>query len=121
MSGEDHVFVLNRSRVEVDKKGQEWFTLKIPFPAEMLSWLDIIILLLFHYRGMRSGTLPHVLCVGLGTACEVAKHEMEVDSAYMYMGSGQFAHCFPDLASSILPLFATWQVSSKQTVWHPCK
>jgi len=30
------------------------------------------------FRGMRSGTVPHVLCVGLGTACEVAKQEMEV-------------------------------------------
>ena len=29
-------------------------------------------------RGMRSGTLPHVLAVGLGAACELAKNEMEV-------------------------------------------
>lgn len=29
-------------------------------------------------RGMRSGTLPAFLCVGLGAACEVAKHEMKV-------------------------------------------
>jgi len=34
-------------------------------------------------RGMRSGTLPHVLCVGLGTACEVAKNEMEYDHQHI--------------------------------------
>jgi len=27
---------------------------------------------------MRSGTVPHVLAVGLGAACEVAQEEMEV-------------------------------------------
>lgn len=30
-------------------------------------------------RGMRSGTVPHVLAVGLGAACEVAQEEMEYD------------------------------------------
>lgn len=30
-------------------------------------------------RGMRSGTVPHVLAVGLGAACEVAKDELEYD------------------------------------------
>ena len=29
-------------------------------------------------RGMRSGTVPHVLAVGLGAACEVALEELEV-------------------------------------------
>lgn len=28
---------------------------------------------------MRSGTVPHVLAVGLGAACEVAKEELEVN------------------------------------------
>lgn len=28
---------------------------------------------------MRSGTVPHVLAVGLGAACEVAQEEMEVN------------------------------------------
>lgn len=32
-------------------------------------------------RGMRSGTLPTPLCVGLGEACEIAKNEMESESA----------------------------------------
>ena len=30
-------------------------------------------------RGLRSGTLPHNLCVGLGAACELAEQEMERD------------------------------------------
>lgn len=29
-------------------------------------------------RGLRSGTVPTPLAVGLGTACEIAQHEMEV-------------------------------------------
>ena len=29
-------------------------------------------------RGMRSGTLPTPLCVGLGAACDLAMQEMEV-------------------------------------------
>jgi cysteine sulfinate desulfinase/cysteine desulfurase-like protein len=29
-------------------------------------------------RGMRSGTLPHTLVIGLGAACEVAQEEMKV-------------------------------------------
>lgn len=30
-------------------------------------------------RGLRSGTLPHVLTIGMGAACEVAMQEMEYD------------------------------------------
>lgn len=30
-------------------------------------------------RGMRSGTVPHVLAVGLGSACEISQNEMEYD------------------------------------------
>lgn len=37
---------------------------------------------LYHHmifpRGMRSGTVPHTLVVGLGAACKVAGEEMEV-------------------------------------------
>ena len=32
-------------------------------------------------RGMRSGTLPTPLCVGLGEACEIAQNEMETEAA----------------------------------------
>ena len=31
------------------------------------------------YRGMRSGTLPHPLVVGIGAACEIANQEMTYD------------------------------------------
>lgn len=34
-------------------------------------------------RGLRSGTLPHFLCVGLGAACELAKKEMTYDTAWI--------------------------------------
>ena len=34
-------------------------------------------------RGLRSGTLPHPLAVGLGAACRVAKEEMENDSKWV--------------------------------------
>jgi len=34
-------------------------------------------------RGLRSGTLPHVLCVGFGAACDVAKKEMDVDREWV--------------------------------------
>mmetsp|Transcript_10406 Transcript_10406/g.14603 ORF Transcript_10406/g.14603 Transcript_10406/m.14603 type:complete len:503 (+) Transcript_10406:182-1690(+) len=33
-------------------------------------------------RGLRSGTLPHHLCVGLGAACQLAQEEMEIDTAW---------------------------------------
>lgn len=34
-------------------------------------------------RGLRSGTLPHPLCVGFGMACKVAQEEMEHDTAWV--------------------------------------
>lgn len=34
-------------------------------------------------RGLRSGTLPHFLCVGFGKACEVAKDELARDEAWV--------------------------------------
>nr|QSX72232.1 NFS1 cysteine desulfurase [Halisarca dujardinii] len=34
-------------------------------------------------RGMRSGTVPHPLVVGMGAACEVAAMEMEYDHAHI--------------------------------------
>jgi cysteine desulfurase len=34
-------------------------------------------------RGLRSGTLPHPLCVGFGKACEVAAIEMENDHQWI--------------------------------------
>ncbi|GMI57132.1 hypothetical protein ScalyP_jg834 [Parmales sp. scaly parma] len=34
-------------------------------------------------RGLRSGTLPHQLCVGFGKACEIAGEEMENDTTWV--------------------------------------
>jgi len=34
-------------------------------------------------RGLRSGTLPTALCVGLGAACQVAQEEMPADRAHI--------------------------------------
>ena len=34
-------------------------------------------------RGLRSGTLPHPMCVGFGKACEVAGEEMENDKKWV--------------------------------------
>lgn len=34
-------------------------------------------------RGLRSGTLPHSLCVGMGAACELAQTEMEYDEEWI--------------------------------------
>lgn len=35
-------------------------------------------------RGLRSGTLPHMLCVGFGKACEVARTELEFDREWIH-------------------------------------
>jgi len=35
-------------------------------------------------RGLRSGTLPHMLCVGFGKACELARTEMEFDAEWIH-------------------------------------
>jgi len=34
-------------------------------------------------RGLRSGTLPHSLCVGFGAACEIASKEREIDQEWI--------------------------------------
>jgi len=34
-------------------------------------------------RGLRSGTLPHHLCVGMGAACHLASREMEYDTQWI--------------------------------------
>jgi cysteine desulfurase len=35
-------------------------------------------------RGLRSGTLPHFLCVGMGAACAVGRSELERDQAWIH-------------------------------------
>jgi len=34
-------------------------------------------------RGLRSGTLPHMLCVGMGAACDIASKEMAYDTEWV--------------------------------------
>jgi len=41
-------------------------------------------------RGMRSGTLPTPLCVGLGLACEIARNEMAAESERLHMLRDRF-------------------------------
>ena len=41
-------------------------------------------------RGMRSGTVPTPLVVGLGAACQLAQHEMEVRNNANNPGSSRF-------------------------------
>ena len=37
-----------------------------------------------HDRGMRSGTLPHPIVVGIGAACELAGQEMDYDRQHIH-------------------------------------
>ena len=40
-------------------------------------------------RGLRSGTLPHFLCVGFGAACEIAKKELPHDEAWIHFSANR--------------------------------
>lgn len=68
-SDEGRGFALSLSLAEVDKKGDVYFS-KYSLVYNNSS--------IFH-RGMRSGTLPHPLVVGIGAACEIAGKEMTYD------------------------------------------
>lgn len=50
-------------------------------------------------RGMRSGTLPAALCVGMGKACEIAAQEMPEESKRLE----KLKNCFIDTVMSALP------------------
>jgi len=41
-------------------------------------------------RGLRSGTLPHALCVGMGAACSLAQKEMAFDNEWIEYLSHKF-------------------------------
>lgn len=43
-------------------------------------------------RGMRSGTVPHTLVVGLGAACDIANHEMKYDAQWISKLSERLVH-----------------------------
>lgn len=44
-------------------------------------------------RGLRSGTVPAPLTVGLGAACEVAEQELEVSDKCYFMGNVDMYGC----------------------------
>lgn len=48
-------------------------------------------------RGLRSGTVPTPLVVGLGAACELAQQEMEVKTVIQFLCTGS-----PQLTTSHL-------------------
>lgn len=43
-------------------------------------------------RGLRSGTLPHPLVVGLGAACQIANEDMEKDSQWIKFLGDRLLH-----------------------------
>ena len=63
--------------------------------------LQVYNMILYHYcyitRGMRSGTVPHTLVVGLGAACEIAGEDMEVRSGLAYRKSIHHTTVIPTL------------------------
>ena len=44
----------------------------------VMQTMEVTSVLFLVCRGMRSGTIPHPLVVGMGAACEIAAQEMEV-------------------------------------------
>ncbi|GAB6054074.1 IscS subfamily cysteine desulfurase [Magnetospira thiophila] len=52
-------------------------------------------------RGMRSGTLPVPLCVGLGKACEIAEKEMAAEAERLRMLQDRFYNKFNDALSEV--------------------
>ncbi|KAF0699704.1 Aste57867_9753 [Aphanomyces stellatus] len=47
-------------------------------------------------RGLRSGTLPHPLCVGLGEACAIAQREMDSDHKWIMYLAKKLQHGIQD-------------------------
>jgi cysteine desulfurase len=53
-------------------------------------------------RGLRSGTLPHFLCVGMGAACELAEKEMEYDEEWIAYLSNKLEQGIKDRIPDVL-------------------
>ena len=58
-------------------------------------------------RGLRSGTLPHFLAIGMGAACRVAAEEMENDHARIKRLSGRQFFDFQSFKKKFLDKFRT--------------
>ena len=63
------------SKVGEDRSGEWLLTLTL----SMLRCLSVCL-----SSGMRSGTVPHTIVVGLGAACEIASEEMEVQEQLLF-------------------------------------
>merc|ERR1712151_359370 len=53
-------------------------------------------------RGLRSGTLPHVLCVGMGAACSLAQKEISFDNEWIEYLSNKFETGFRSRVSHVI-------------------
>eukprot|EP00934_Nitzschia_sp_Nitz4_P000198 Nitzschia sp. Nitz4//scaffold8_size234185//215297//216828//NITZ4_001302-RA/size234185-augustus-gene-0.252-mRNA-1//1//CDS//3329559941//198//frame0 len=53
-------------------------------------------------RGLRSGTLPHSLCVGFGAACEVASKEFDYDSTWIHYLSNKLQKGIEDRIPEVI-------------------
>lgn len=53
-------------------------------------------------RGLRSGTLPHALCVGMGVACSLALREMDIDREWIEYLSQKFENGLRDRISNVI-------------------
>ena len=65
-------------------------------------------------RGMRSGTVPTPLCVGIGAACDLSMKEMEV------CGQGEFrfyGNCFPADSLRFKPSWVRCEISGRDCVF----
>lgn len=58
-------------------------------------------------RGLRSGTLPHPLVVGLGSACEIANKDMDKDSEWIKFLGDRLLHGLQSQVCSCVHLFTT--------------
>jgi len=53
-------------------------------------------------RGLRSGTLPHSLCVGMGAACELAQKEMTYDEEWIAYLSNKLEQGIKDRIPNVI-------------------
>jgi len=53
-------------------------------------------------RGLRSGTLPHALCVGMGAACALAQKEMDFDNEWIEYLSHKFETALRNRISHVI-------------------
>ena len=62
-------------------------------------------------RGLRSGTVPTPLVVGLGAACELANREMEYDHQHVKRLSDMLVQVINSLAMIVILLSSKFRIS----------